>query len=694
MRQFTYLEQLLLQTATAIRPPERLTVSEAAEEYRYLNNPGHYIGKWKNDTAPYLTEIMDEMTSLDYTAIVFAGPARCGKSDIFFNFLTHTAICDPADMMLVHMTQGTARDWSQGDLRRFFRHSDKVGEKVIPGRQNMNVHDIRFLSGMRLLVKWPTITELSGKTIPRLWLMDYDRMPPDIDKEGPAFDLARKRSQTFGRHAMTVAESSPGYEVTIPNYTLKNAHEAPPTDGILELYNRGDLRRFYWVCAGCKTPFEGNFHNINYPDSKDHVEASEMATLDCPHCGYSHTHDPGPGQPGKHELNYYGKWVKGGQKWLQDGSIVGDPIRSDIASFWLKGVAASFIDWKTLVVRYLKAIETYETTQITGPLKTTVNVDQGLPFTPPKLAGTRLPEDLKARATDLGEKVVPPGVRFLIATVDVQKNAFVVQVQGVGVGMDLTLIDRFSIIKSERVDEDGERLWVKPATYLEDWKLLVPNVIEKTYPLADGSGRHMSIKATGCDSGGREGVTSTAYNFWRYLRDDHPAQHHMRFQLLKGEAKQNTPRIRMSYPDSQRKDIRAGARGEIPVLILNTNIIKDMLNGMLDRLEPKGGRVNMPDWLESWWYSEMTAETRNSKGEWENPKKLRNEAWDLFVYCLAILLSTLVRIELIDWDSPPGYADEWDRNDLVFLPAEEGRPFEPVKQSEVLDLSALGDKLA
>lgn len=686
------MEEMLRSTAEAIRPPERLTVSEAAEKYRKLNNPGHYVGDWDNSMAPYLTEIMDEMNSLDYTGLIFAGPARCGKSDIFFNWLTHISICDPSDTMLVHMTQSTARDWSQGDLRKFFRTTKEVGKRVTPGRQNMNVHDIRFLSGMRLLVKWPTITELSGKTIRNLWCMDYDRMPQDVDKEGTPFDLTRKRAQTFKRYGMAVAESSPGYEITNHRWIAQTPHEAPPTEGILSLYNRGDRRRFYWRCAQCKRAFEGDFKCISYPDSKDHLEAAEMATLDCPYldCGYSHTHEPGPGQPGKHELNYYGKWIKDGQKWDDDGSVVGEAVRSDIASFWLKGVAAAFVDWKTLVFKYLKAMEEFERTGSDSALKATVNTDQGHPYTPPALDGERLPEDLKARATDLGEKVVPAGVRFLVASIDVQKNRFEVQIHGVGVGGDITIIDRFNIKKSKRLDEHGERYWVSPSSHLEDWQLLVEEVIEKTYPLDDGSNRHMKIKVIVCDSGGREGTTAKAYEFWRWLRDEHPGQHHLRFQLLKGDPKLSAPRARITYPDSDRKDRRAGARGEVPVLMLNSNLIKDQIHAMLGRTEPFGGRVNFPDWLETWFYSELTVEIRTPKG-WDNPKKLRNEAWDLLYYCVGACLSRHVRIESIDWDKPPSWAREWDENDMVFSP-EEAKPFEE-QGSRTVDLAALGRNL-
>ena len=268
------------------------------------------------------------------------------NSDMVFNWLSHTAICDPADMMVIHMTQNTAREWSQGDLRRAFRHSPDLGEKVMPGRQNMNVHDIKFLSGMRLLVKWPTITELSGKTIPRLWLMDYDRMDLDIDKEGSPFDLAQKRAQTYGRYGMTVAESSPGWEYENTRWKPTTPHEGPPAPGIMAVYNRGDRRRFYWRCQACNEPFEGDFKHLSWPDTKDKVEAGAMATLNCPHCGFCHTHEPSrDGGDGKHALNLGGKWIKEGQVWMPDGSVGGNARQSDIASFWLKGVAAAFMDW-------------------------------------------------------------------------------------------------------------------------------------------------------------------------------------------------------------------------------------------------------------------------------------------------------------------------------------------------------------
>jgi phage terminase large subunit GpA-like protein len=704
---FDSLESMIVQTAEAVRPPERLTVSEAAEKYRRLNTPGAYVGPWLNEMAPYLVEPQDILTSTSHTAMIFAGPAQCGKTDVFLNWQTHTVICDPADMMLIQTSQTTARDFSLRRIDRLHRHTKEVGARLIQRRDADNTYDKQYASGMLLTLSWPAINELSGKPIPRLWLTDYDRMPPDVDGEGAPFDLARKRATTFGSHGMCVAESSPGFVVTQPKWMPSSRHEAPPTKGILALYNRGDRRRWYWRCINCQQPFEPDFSLLNYPDSHDIVEAAEMVTMKCPFCEIDYHHDPVDGQPGKYEMNKGGRWIKDGQVWMPDGSISGTGTRSEIASFWLKGVVASFVSWKTLVANYLTAQKEYEANGSEEALKTTINTDQGMPYTPKSLASDRMPEELKNRAKSLGQREVPPGVRFLTASIDVQKNRFVVQVHGTGIGKDVWIIDRFEIKKSKRLDADKEHLWVNPGAYREDWKILVEEVLMKTYPLMDGSGRRMGVKLTICDSGGKEGVTSNAYDFVRWLRKGDDPEADLadeqgeykwepglaaRFLLVKGASTKGAPRISVSYPDSQRKDRSAGARGEIPVLLMNTDILKDTLDKMLDRTDPLGGRINFPDWLDDNFYTELTVEVKDPNKGWLNPRKYRNESWDLLVYYIAASLTKIIGLEHLNWESPPGWAEEWDRNDLVFNPAEQEKPFVQVKAKR--KLSSLADNLA
>lgn len=701
------LEKLILEAAEAVRPAKRMTVAQAAEEYRKINNPGSYVGPWKNETTPYLVEPMNVLTSQRYTGMVFAGPAQCGKTDMFPNWLGYSAKCDPADMMLIQTSRSTARDFSMRRVDRLHRHSPDIGEMQAGGTQSDNTFDKQYKSGMMLTLSWPAINELSGRPIPRLWLTDFDRMSMDVDGEGNPYDLARKRATTFRSHGMCVAESSPGFVVDNPKWVRTTKHEAPPTQGVLALYNRGDRRRWYWFCSGCARPFEPSFNLMRWPESQDLMESAEQAYLECPHCGKEHYHDRAPGRWSKHDMNNEGRWLPDNCQFDEDRNVVGNAPRSSIASFWLKGIAATFSDWKTLVYNYLSAEAEYEKTGSEEALKTTINTDQGEAYIPKLLNSDRVPEELKSRAKPLGQREVPVDVRFLIATIDVQKNRFVVQVHGMRPNADKVVIDRFDIRKSKRVDEDGDTLWVSPGAHPEDWKLIAEQVIGKTYPLMDGSGREMAVRYTVCDSGGKEGVTANAYKFVRWLRfgdkddviDDDQGEYDWdpswggRFMLLKGASTLTAPRINITYPDSQRKDRHAGARGEIPVLFINTNEMKNAINNQLDRQEP-GGQIIFPDWLDDNFYIELTVEVKDPVKGWINPKRFRNESWDLLAYCEAALLTPHIRFEHIDWQDPPSWAAEWDMNDLVFDPEIADKPFEAEKKKSGKKLSELASNLA
>lgn len=704
---FETIEEIIAAAAEIINPPERMSVSECAAEYRHLYNPGSYVGKWKNETTPYMVEPMDELESFDYTGWCFVGPARTGKSDSFFNWLTYAQLFDPSDMLFYAMTANVARDISQGDLKKLFRHTTKLGEKLVEGRNKDNVYDKHFKSGVRLLLRWPVMTELSGKTVRRVWLADYDRMPMDVDKEGSPFELARKRTTTFRRFGMTAVESSPGFEITDPKWYPKTPHEAPPCDGILSIYNNGDRRRWYVRCLHCRTPFEADFHHIHYPKSDDLYEASEMATLRCPNpeCGYDHDFTQ------RAELNEHiknARWVKDKMIWTQDGKLIGNPVRSDIASFWLNGTAAAFQSWQSLVFKYLQALRTLENTGKDSDLKKTITADQGKPYLPPSLANGRTADSLRERSEDWGGSieapVVPEGVRFLEATIDVQAGAragFVVQVTGFGEGNDAYVIDMFRLLRSERLDENqstGEKQiyhQMNPGAYLEDWKLLVPAVLFKTYPLGDGSGRRMGVKLTGCDYGGESGVSTMARAFYRWLRQEHGDSVAKSFQLIKGEPSRTAPTFQIKYPDANQRDKFTAARGDVPVAFLNSLEIKDNLSGLLDRVEPGGGMWHFPRWAPDWFYSQMTVETRTEKG-WVSPNnsRKRNESWDLSYYALGLLRHPSISAHRANfWENPPLWASPWDKNSLVF---EETGADEGVKtrfSSTKYDLKALGQKL-
>lgn len=689
-KRYGSIKDILTDMSQLLIPPERVKVSEAAQKYRVVYNPPVFVDNWDSSVAPYLDEVMDTLESRDYTSVCMVSAAQSVKTEGILNWLAYNVKCDPSDFMIVEKSQTEAKNFSMMKVDRMIRHSPDIQDLLIQRRTADNVFDKKFKSGTYLTITWPTKNSAAGKTVRRVALTDYDRMPQDVGGEGAPFDLYRRRTNSYKRLGMTYVESSPSFDVLNPRWRhVSGSHEAPPCDGILGIYNRGDRRRRYWQCPHCGKFFEPSFATLRWPDSSDPMESAEQAFMACPHCfeenGAVITQSMRP------ELDHHGVWLAEGLKIDSDRKIHGKARRSDIASFWLKGPNTAFGQWKTLVINYLLAMQEYESTGNDRPLKTTVNTDQGEAYIPPYVADTRAPEDLMDRAIDIGEKLVPENVRFLIASIDVQKNMFIVQVHGVipaPTGFDLVVIDRFEIRKSKRLDEDGERYWVNPGSYLEDWDLITEQVIDKTYETDESTPRKMAVKFTLCDSGGRSGVTTNSYNYYRRLS---LAGYSGRFMLVKGGSQKDAPRIRKTFPDSDRKDRRAGGRGEIPVLLLNPDLLKDWLDMALGREEPGGDYIFFNNWLDLNFFKELCAEIKTPKG-WENPKKLRNESTDLLCYCFAGLL--YLRAHKIDWGNPPRWADTWDDNPLV-TEIESSNPVTPVQSGDVYEqLKKLSENLA
>ncbi len=660
---YSSLAELICDATDILQPPERLSVSEAAAKYRYVNNPGSFVGKWQNSMTPMMVEPMNTFTSREYSGMAFVGPAQSGKTDsLCINTLAYSIKVDPMDMMLVCPTNIDGRDFSIRRVDRLHMHSPDIGAMLIARSDADNKFDKQYRNGVLFTIGWPTESQLAGKPIPRVILTDRDRMDDNIGGAGEAFDLAMARTRSFGSYGMVVAESSPSREVDPQiKWVRRTEHEAPPAKGIIALYNRGDRRRWYWPCPHCGNYFEGNFKHLTYSRQAGmtNLEVGETVRMQCPHCSESIHPDE------RDEMNFWGSWLKDGQGIDKRGRVFGPSPRTMIASFWQNGVSAVFTNWKKLVAMYLDAMDDFERTGSEDSLRKFYNNDLGEPYYSKSLESMRLPETLKSRADKgMAERKVPYGVRFLVALIDVQKNMFVIQVFGIlpGKPFDTVLIDRFDVRKSQRTDDDGERLWVKPNAYLEDWDELIPHVIEKEYELDDGSERMMSIKMVGCDSGGKDGVTTKAYEFWRSLVTQNK---HRRFILTKGDHSAGQPRTRISYPDTSRKDNKSGARGDVPILLLNSNLLKDDLDGRLDCLQPGKGMFRFPDWLADSFFAEMCAEIRTDKG-WEDPTgRRRNEAWDLSYMCIGLCVSEFVRVEHVDWQNPPTWASEWDTNDLV-----------------------------
>ena len=634
-----------------LRAPRRMRVADAVAQYMRVPMGAGNSVPWDPLVAPYVIEPMNCLASREYDAVIFVGPARTGKTiGLIDGWVIYNVICDPADMLIIQMTEEKAREHSKKRLARTFRVSPEVVSRLSPNKNDNNVYDRTFLAGNYLKIGWPSVNIMSSSDYKCVALTDYDRFPEDIDGEGDAFSLASKRTTTFMSSGMTLVESSPGRDVKDVKWRRTSPHEAPPTTGILSLYNRGDRRRWYWPCPHCGEYFQPCGDVVaGFRDIADPVLASEAAYIQCPSCSGRIM----PEQ--KRELNGRGVWLRDGESINADGSRYGDPRRSRIASFWMEGPAAAYQTLSQLVYKLLTAEQEYETTGSEETLKTVINTDWGLPYLPRASMEQRKSELLEQRAEPVPSRSVPDGVNFLVATVDVQAGRhrrFVVQVTGYGSRGERWIIDRYNITQSLRGDSDGESQRIDPASYPEDWDVLLTDVFHKSWPLASDPSQQMRLMAMAVDSGGEDGVTDNAYKFWRRCCRDGLGK---RIYLFKGDSIRRAKLITRTFPDNTgRTGRRAQAAGDVPLWLLQTDALKDRVNNALWRDSPGPGYVHFPDWLGSWFYDELTYEERSSDGKWSKPGRGANEAFDLMVYAEALVI--LHGYEKIRWPDAPEWA--------------------------------------
>jgi len=666
MTTYATARNVRLGVAEMVRPPRRIRVSEGAKALQVANAAGA-AGAWDADTTPYMVEPLDTTGSRHFEAVVFVGPARSGKTISLIDArLAYLITCNPADAMVVQMSKDAAEDYSKTRISRSIAASPELRSRLSPRAHDDNILLKFFRSGMSLRMGWPSVSVLSGKDIHDVLMTDVDNYTGDLGID-ECFGLGLKRTQTYMSAGMVVAESSPATDYADGAWKPIHPHQGPPAAGIAALYARGDRRRWYWPCPECGERFQAapGYDGFALPPMEELLErvvlddvqkmARHYSLLHCPHCGVGLQHR------WKDGMNRAGVWAAEGQVVHADGTVTGERPGARIASFWLGGVAAAYQSWESLIERYFQALRTFATTGEERPLKTTHNVDGAINYVPMAARSASDPNEMQERAEVWPSGTVPAGVRFLIATVDVQANRFVVLVLGFGIGksgqLERWVVDSFTLRTSKREDGSGGFLPLDPPKYLEDWERLVEKVISRRYPLADETGRSMPMRAVGIDWGGKSGTSVRALEFWRSLKD---RQLHAKVRLIKGEARREAGLFRETFPDSsKRRDRKSGSKGDVPQLLLNVDRLKDTVDANVKRAEPGPGYYHFPDWLPEAFYAELTAESRTANG-WRNLAGRRNEAFDLTGYAEGLAL--WLKVPAINWSTPPLWAAAWDDN--------------------------------
>jgi phage terminase large subunit GpA-like protein len=642
-------------------PPKRYDVAEYALAHRWLRSKSTgALEPWTHTAAPYLREPMECLTSEDYLTVAIVGPGQCGKTSVAENWFLQNVGCDPGELLWYMQTETSVEAYVKDRINTMLEQHDELRLNLKPGPINDSL-SFKGFKNMNAQFLSATENNLINKTARRIIADEIDAYPESL---GDVMALLNVRRQTYGRHSKILAISHPD-----------RARGLDPakdwTAGIMALYADSDRRFWYAPCPHCAAwssfaPIATRAYTLNYPvdATLDQIEAT--AHLVCPVNGCVID------EPQRISMNTLGCWVADGEEIAQDGTITGERVLRKTAGFWILGLMSPFIlgGMGGLARAWVKAERERDVTGEDASLRTVVVKQAGMPYAPPRRAGSISANELANRAEqDLKLGVVPEGVRFLTAAVDIQNAYFEFLIRGWGARGESWIIDR-------------GRILANPATDANDWDKLLREVFQKTYPLTNNDTHVMSIRGCGFDSAGAPGVTQQAYAAWiRWARKRaslklgvNSGREVWSIIPLKGASTRNPPRLTVTYPDTTRAANKATG-ATVPVAAFNPNSFKDDLAGQLACMEPGPLYVHFPWYLRSTeqphiWFEQLVAEEQIN-GRWEkiNPNA-RNESLDLMV--MNHVIAHLHGLPRIDWERPPPWAAPWERNITVSSPVAVG----------------------
>lgn len=391
--------------ARGLRPDPRVRVSEWAERHRRVPiETSQFPGRWSNETAPYLTAIMDACGPDDPAErVTVKKSAQIGYSEALTNVIGAMIDAAPGPAMVVHPTVEAAKNWVAEKLDLTVLATPalraKVREAVSRDGTGSTSKRKRYPGGFLIVTGANSTRELRQRSIRFLVKDDWSDWPLDVDGQGDPDKMAEARTLGF---------QSSGQVKIIEGST-------PTVKGVCRVtaaYERSD-RRVYLV--------------------------------PCPHCGHEQALRFFPDERGRGGL----RWEQGdvNAPWYaceECGGVIEEHRKRDLLldgrwhatqpgpgrhpGFAINALYSPFTTWARIAARYLEAKDEPQ------KLKVWTNLDLGEAWEPRGEAPDW--DGLHKRAEDYALGRVPTGALLISIGVDVQKDGVFYEIVAWGRGRE------------------------------------------------------------------------------------------------------------------------------------------------------------------------------------------------------------------------------------------------------------------
>lgn len=374
--------------ASGARPDPQITVSEWADENRYLTSrSASEAGLWRTSRTPYLREIMDSLSAqARYERVVLMKASQIGCTEAGNNWIGYIIATMPGPIMVVQPTGELARRNSRQRLDPLISHCPTLKRLVADPKSRDSANTIfskEFPGGILMMAGANSSAPLRSAPARYLFLDEVDAYPDDVNNEGDPCELAIARTRTFPRRKIFIGSS-------------------PTIEGrsrIQKYFNQSD-QRYYWMpCFFCHDMIRFEFSQLRWPKSRP-----EAAFLECPLCRQA-------------LLDHHKNWMLPRGEWRP--SATGDP---KTAGFHISSLYSpvGWFSWSQIAQKY------HEDHSDRAKLQVFYNTILGVPFT--EEVEQPDPQRLYERREPYRIGKVPRGGLLLTAGVDVQANRLEVEI--------------------------------------------------------------------------------------------------------------------------------------------------------------------------------------------------------------------------------------------------------------------------
>lgn len=424
-----YLKDYQYEALQILAPPEQLTVSEWAEEYRILDMKSSAMpGPWSNDVTPYAVGIMDEMNNYETERIIFCKPTQCGGTEILQNMTGWVVMMDPSPTMIVYPTETLGKSISENRLQPMLLATPEIARQY---DENSSLMELQFENMYLSIAGSNSPSALASKPIKYLFLDEVDKYPGNTKKEADPIKLAIERTKTFHNRKIYIT-STP---------TLKTGH-------IWMAKESADIEKHFFVpCPHCGEYIELKFQNIRFPDDEgmSYADRAEFAVYVCQACGCYITDND------KHNMLRQGEWriVRHNTKYARS------------VAFWINTLYSPFVRFSEIAKEFLLTKDNPDEFQ------NFVNSWLAEPWEDTKLKTSA--DLVLERQTELPELIIPSWAKMLTAGVDVQETCLYWTIrawgdyltsQNIAHGQALSFNEIDTIMNTEYKTESGDPMVV------------------------------------------------------------------------------------------------------------------------------------------------------------------------------------------------------------------------------------------